>query len=73
MVFGMVRSCPWVALVLGGCRPKSAYYCALPRATWHELQRDLQVAATCARLKIALGMPSCEPRLAAVSARPGAS
>ena len=45
--------------------------CALPRAIQHELQSNLQIAATCAGLGGAQERPSCEPRPTATSARPG--
>ena len=35
----------------GRCRPRSAASCALARATQHELQNNLQMAATCAGLE----------------------
>ena len=47
--------------------------CALPEATLHELQSNLQMAAICAGLGDAQERPSCEPRLAAASAGPGAT
>ena len=47
--------------------------CVLPGATQHELQSDLQMAATCAGLGGAQVKPSCEPRPATASARPGAT
>ena len=34
------------------CRPKSAAACDLTRATWYELQSDLQIIATCPGMKV---------------------
>ena len=65
--------CPLGALALRPprkCRPRSAATCALPRDMLHELQSDLQMAATGAGLGGALEKTSCEPRLAAACAGP---
>ena len=43
--------------------------CALPEATQHELQSNLQMVATCSGLGCAWVWPSCELRLAVTSAR----
>ena len=32
------------------CRPSSVTACALPQATWYELQSDMQMVVPCARL-----------------------
>ena len=42
----------------GTCRPTSVAICVLPGATWHELQSDLQIVATCAGLRDAQARPS---------------
>ena len=55
------------------CRPRSATNCALPGAIWHQLQSDLPMAATYAGLGGAQVKPRCEPRLAAASAKSGAT
>ena len=34
-----------------GVQDKVSHYCVLPRVTWHELQSNLQMAATCVGLK----------------------
>ena len=72
----MVYSCPLGALALGfsgWCKPSSAPTCVLPRATLHELQSNLQMAAT----RVGLGgfqeKPNCDPKLAATSGQPGAA
>ena len=51
--------------------PRSAAACVLSGVTQHKLQSDLQMAATCAGLGSIQVRPSCEPRLAAASVRPG--
>ena len=56
-------------MLLAHLRSATAY--VLSRATQHELQSDLQMAATFAGLGGAQGRPSCDPRLAAASAGPG--
>lgn len=53
-------------------KQKSAAY-ALPEATHHELQSDVQMAATCAGFGCAQMRPSCKPRPAVASAGPGAT
>ena len=55
------------------CRQRSATTCVLTGATWHKLQNDLQLTATCARFGGVQISPRCEPRLADVSAGPGAT
>ena len=61
----------WGILVsTGQGQPLSVFY---PRATRHELQSDVQMAATCAGLGGAQQRPSCEPRLTVVSAWPVAT
>ena len=55
------------------CTPRSATTCALPRATQHELQNDLQMAATCTGLGGAQVRLSCKPRPATTDAKPGAT
>lgn len=74
----MVLSTRW--LVLGplrrgfGCRPRSAAAaCALPRATWYELQSGLQLVATFSGLGGAWERLSCGPRPAPTSAGFGAA
>ena len=52
---------------------KVSHSCVLPGSSGHDLQSDLQVATTCAGLGGAQVKPSCEPRLIADSARPGAT
>ena len=52
-------------------KQKSAATCAPPRATQHELQSDLQLAATCAGLGGAQVRPNCKPVLAPARAGPG--
>ncbi|KAF6114495.1 hypothetical protein HJG60_010487 [Phyllostomus discolor] len=64
--FNMVLRCPLGPL--RRFRPRSAGTCVLPRAYQHELQSNLQMAATCARLRGAQERPSCKIRLAATSA-----
>ena len=71
----MVCSCPLSAQVLAfprWCRPRSAPTCVLPRAL-HELQSNLQMAATCAGLEVPGVKPSHEPQLATATARPEAT
>lgn len=48
-------------------RPRSGSACARPRATQHELQRNLLMVATCVRLGGAWERQSCEPRPAIVT------
>lgn len=55
----------------GSCRPRSA--CALPRATQHELQNDLQMVTTYDGPRGACEGPRWEPRPAAASAGLGAA
>lgn len=57
---------------LGRCRPRSAS-CALPGATWFEVQNDLQLFSSCAGLGGAWERVNCEPALAAASAGPKAT
>lgn len=45
----------------GGAGQGLTATCVLPKATWHVLQSDLQLAATCAEPRGALAMPHCEP------------
>ena len=52
---------------------RSAPTCVLLRATRHELQRIVQMTATCVGLGGAQASPSCEPRLDAASAGPEAT
>ena len=55
----------------GKYRPKSATTCALSRATWHELQSDLQIAVSSPGLSGAQVRPSCEPRPVTTSVNVG--
>ena len=55
----------------GRCRLRSAATCVLPRANWHELQIDLQMAATYVGLGGAQVSTKRKPRPAATSARLG--
>ena len=57
----------------GRFRQKSAVAFVMPGAYEHELQSDLQMAATCAELGGAQKRQNCEPRLAATSVRPEAT
>ena len=62
----MVWSYPLDMMALGPpkrYRPRSMAACALPRATQHERQSNLQMAATCAGLEGAHQRPSCETNL----------
>ena len=54
-------------------RPGSATSCVPPRATQHELQSNLQMAASCVGLRGSQVEPNCDLKLAAASARPGAA
>ena len=54
-------------------RPRSAAACALSSCTLHELQNNVQMTATCTGLEIAWERPSCKPKQAAPSAKPGAT
>ena len=60
---------PWVFLVW--CKPRSAPTCVLPVATLHELYSSLKWLLLVLGLEIP--MQSCESRLAATSAGPGAT
>ena len=55
----------------GRCRPRSAATCVLPGATHHELQSNLQMAATFTGLGDVLEGPSCKLSPAATSAVSG--
>ena len=55
------------------CRTRSVTSCVLTGVTWHKLLRDLKMAASCTGLGGVLERPSCKLRLAATSARPGAT
>ena len=55
------------------CRSGSATTYVLPGACQHELLSNLKMAATCAGLGSSKVKPNCEQRLAAASARPGAT
>ena len=55
------------------CCTRSAVICVLPKATWHELKSDLQMATTFVEVEGAQERPSCVPRLAAANAAPGAT
>ena len=71
----MVCSCPLGVQALGfpgWYKPSSAPTRVLPRATLHDLQSNLQMAPACVGLGGSQAKPSCEPRLADASARPGA-
>lgn len=50
---------------------KFSYHFIPPRATRHELQRNLQLATPCAGLGYAQVRPRCKARLAAVIAEAG--
>ena len=71
--FDVVWRCLPGASALRRCRRRLATICVLPEASQHELQNDLQMASNCSGLGGAQERPSCEPKLAAVSARPGAT
>ena len=73
MGLGCGQSCPMGVLALRPprrCRLRSAITCGLPRATQHELQSNMRMAATCAGLGMYQAEPNCDPKLAAASARP---
>ena len=61
----------WVLRLWGfpkRCKPKGPPPVFCPRATIHELQSNLLMAATCAGLGSSQAKPSFEPRLAVASA-----
>ena len=72
---GMAWSCPSSTLALGPTigAAKDQLLPALPRATWNELQSDLQMAATSVGLGCAQKRPSWELRLAITSVGFGAT
>lgn len=55
----------WFWVFFGGlwCRPRLVAAYALPGAAWYELQSDMQIIATCARLGGVLEKLKCELRL----------
>ena len=72
----MVCSCPLGVQALGFpscCRSGSAITCVLPGATQHDLQSNLQMAATCAGLGVSQVKPSYESILVAAGAGPWAT
>ena len=72
----MVCSCPLGAKALGfpgWYRPSSTPTCVLPGATLYELQSNLQMASTCARLGDSQVKPNSESSLVAAIAGPAAT